>query len=80
MPDWTEGEIRRMALDMHLSSDGVSGGPLPAAGVSDLKGEPVIVPDADRIRALTAALQADQVGAATALVNPWQPVAQLPPR
>lgn len=77
----TEGEIRRMALDMHLSSDGVSGGPLPAAGVSDLKGEPVIVPDADRIRALTAALQADQVGGwVTALVNPWQPLAQLPPR
>ncbi len=77
----TEGEIRRMALDMHLSSDGVSGGPLPVAGISDLKGVSVIVPDDVRIRALTVALQADQVGGWVAgQVSPWQPLAQLPPR
>ncbi len=77
----TEGEIRRMALDMHLSSDGVSGGPLPVAGISDLKGVSVIVPDDVRIRALTVALQADPVGGWVAgQVSPWQPLAQLPPR
>ena len=54
----TPGEIRRMALDVHLTSDAIkyNGTPLPLAGVSDMNGSPVIVADAARIPELTDAL------------------------
>lgn len=77
----TPGEIRRMALDMHLTSDAVTGTPLPLAGLSELRGAQVIVPDTDRIKQLTAALHSDQVKRWSAgQTGLWQPLTELPPR
>lgn len=77
----TAGEIRRMAIDMHLSPEEVSGTPLPLAGLSELAGHQVIVPDLDRIRLLATAMQHDQVDhwAATETA-PWEQLNELPPR
>lgn len=77
----TPVEIRRMALDMHLTSEAVTGTPLPLAGVSELRGAQVIVPHAERIAQLTSALRDDQVAPwAAGQTNLWQPLAELPPR
>jgi len=77
----TPGEIRRMALDVHLTTDAVNGIPLPLAGVSDLNGSPVIVPDPTGVRELTAALAGDDVASwAHKQDDPWKPLADLPPR
>lgn len=77
----TAGEIRRMAIDMHLSPDLVTGTPLPLAGISELHGSQVIVPDPDRVRLLATAMQNDAVDAwAAAQTAPWQQLNDLPPR
>jgi len=77
----TPGEIRRMALDVHLTSDAINGTPLPLAGVSDMNGSPVIVADAARLPELTDALTSDDIATwADKQDDPWAPLADLPPR
>ena len=77
----TAGEIRRMALDMHLTGDSIQAIPLPLAGASDLDGERVVVADPDRLKTLSDALQNDQVAAWAAVQpQPWGHLQELPPR
>lgn len=77
----TPGEIRRMALDMHLSSDSIIGTPLPLAGLTELAGKQVVMPDAHRVAMLSEALQGDRLSLwALSQPQPWQPLAELPPR
>ncbi|MFT3860006.1 LCP family protein [Micropruina sp.] len=77
----TAGEIRRMALDLHLSPDSVTARPLPLAGRSELDHAEVIVPDTDQVRALSQAMRSDQLtGWTTPQADPWAPLAALPPR
>ena len=77
----TPGEIRRMAIDMHLSSDSIAGTPLPLAGVTELNGRRVVLADAERLKALSDALQSDLLQPwSLAQPQPWQPLAELPPR
>lgn len=77
----TPGEIRRMAFDLHLDAGSITGTPLPFAGVSELAGEQVVVPDTDSVKTLTAALQGDTLAAwAHTQPAPWRDLTQLPPR
>ena len=79
--DLTAAEIRRMALDVHVVPEAITAAPLPLAGVSELGGEQVTVPDADRVADLARSLDADRVADwTTRQSNPWAPLAQLPPR
>lgn len=77
----TPGEIRRMALDMHLRVENINGTPLPLAGVSELAGAPVTVADESRLGELADAFAADQLDAwADRQGAPWAPLVTLPPR
>lgn len=77
----TAGEIRRTALDVHLTAEAIDGFPLPLAGLSELNGAAVIVPDAGRVAELALALRADELaGWAGRQNDPWKPLVALPPR
>ncbi len=77
----TAGEIRRMALDMHLSSDAIAGTPLPLAGVTEVAGKHVVVADHGALKILSDALRADRVSQwAAARPQPWESLDELPPR
>ncbi len=77
----TPGEVRRTALDVHLTAEAIDGFPLPLAGLSELNGAPVIVADAGRVAELTNALVADELaGWASRQTDPWRPLVALPPR
>lgn len=79
--DLTAAEIRRMALDLHVVPEAITAAPLPLAGVSELGGTQVTVPDAARVAELARSLTADRAADWTGRqINPWAPLAQLPPR
>lgn len=77
----TQGETRRMALEVRLVSDEITGTALPMAGVSALGEREVVVADAEGVRSLTQALRAD-TGARWVRDNTWTwpSLPALPPR
>lgn len=77
----TPGEVRRTALDVHLTAENIAGTPLPLAGVSTLDGVPVTVADRARLTGLVSALDADRLADWTGRqTDAWKPLATLPPR
>ena len=77
----TSGEIRRTALDVHLSADHIDGKPVPLAGIRELDGVAVAVVDRPRLADLVAAMSSDELAAwAVRQTDPWAPLVTLPPR
>lgn len=77
----TPGEIRRTALDVHLSAETIDGTSLPLAGLTEVDGETVILADAERVADLARALASDDASAwAKRQADPWKPLVTLPPR
>lgn len=77
----TPGEIRRTALDVHLSAETIDGTALPLAGLTEVGGQTVIVADGARVDELARALASDEADEwAKRQTDPWKPLEVLPPR